>query len=72
MIRDQPGGARHTGGVFSCPRCQSSVDERFNGPCATCRTDLRARLGGTAREVESAAFEPALHVTPNAVALKDD
>jgi hypothetical protein len=71
-MRGIAGRARHTGEVFSCPRCQTSVDERFYGPCATCRADLRASLGGAAREVESAAFEPSLHVTPNAVALKDD
>lgn len=56
---------------FACPRCGSSVDERFYGPCATCRDRLRADLGGTARAVEAEAFEPKMHVTPNAVALKD-
>jgi hypothetical protein len=57
---------------FACPRCQQSTDERFYGPCQTCRTDLRATQGGVARATEREAFEPSLHVTPNAVALKDD
>lgn len=58
--------------AFTCPRCRSSVEARFYGPCDGCRTELRASLGGDAREVERAAFEPSMHVTPNAVALKDD
>jgi hypothetical protein len=29
-------------------------------------------MASTAREVEAGAFEPSMHVTPNAVALKDD
>ena len=57
---------------FTCPRCQASVDARFYGPCDGCRGQLRASLGGQAREIERAAFEPSMHVTPNAVALKDD
>jgi len=56
---------------FACPRCGNDVQERFYGPCTTCRTDLRARLAGSAREVAAAAFEPAMHVTPNAVAVKE-
>jgi hypothetical protein len=58
--------------AFSCPRCQASADERFYGPCTSCRTELRSTLGGEAREIEREAFVPAMHVTPNAVALKDD
>jgi hypothetical protein len=57
---------------FSCPRCRATVDARFYGPCDECRTQLRASLGAAAREVERTAFEPSMHVTPNAVALKDD
>lgn len=56
---------------FACPRCGSSVAERFYGPCATCRDRLRADLGGPARAVAVEAFEPKVHVTPNAVALKE-
>lgn len=54
-----------------CPRCGLDVDERFYGPCGTCRTEMRARLGGEQREIETAAYEPKMNVTPNAVALKD-
>jgi hypothetical protein len=57
--------------MFTCPRCEAAVDERFYGPCTSCRADLRSRLAGTAREVTAAAFEPSMHVTPNAVALKE-
>jgi hypothetical protein len=57
---------------FTCPRCQQPADERFYGPCETCRGALRAALGGAGRAVDSTAYEPAMHVTPNAVALKDD
>ena len=56
---------------FACPRCGGDVAERFYGPCPTCRTDLRERIAGTARAVDAAAFEPSMHVTPNAVALKE-
>jgi hypothetical protein len=57
---------------FTCPRCARTADERFYGPCSACRDDLRAAMALAAREVEPSAFEPGLHVTPNAVALKDD
>lgn len=56
---------------FACPRCRGEVAERFYGPCPACRTDLRERLAGEARAVDATAFEPAMHVTPNAVALKE-
>jgi len=58
--------------AFTCPRCRAAADARFYGPCDECRTQLRAALAGSGREVERTAFEPAMHVTPNAVALKDD
>jgi hypothetical protein len=56
--------------AFSCPRCANEVRERLYGPCEACRTQLRA-LGGVARDVEVAAYEPKMNVTPNAVALKE-
>ena len=28
----------------TCPRCGQTSDERFYGPCTTCRNDLRANL----------------------------
>lgn len=33
---------------FACPRCQRHVSERFYGPCAPCRDELRAGLSGAA------------------------
>jgi hypothetical protein len=56
---------------FTCPRCAAAASERFYGPCATCRDALAASLGGDVRQVEAAAYEPKMNVTPNAVALKD-
>lgn len=57
---------------FVCPRCSTSVESRFYGPCDSCRTDLRAKFLGEGRDVEVAEYEPKMNVTPNAVALKDD
>ena len=57
--------------TFTCPRCGGSATAAYYGPCGGCRDELRASLGGEARAVEDAAFEPRMHVTPNAVALKD-
>ncbi len=57
---------------LSCPRCGSPMSEEFYGPCADCRAELRATLGGDAREVAGIEYEPKMNVTPNAVALKDD
>jgi hypothetical protein len=55
-----------------CPRCGGSLaGEDLYGPCAACRDQLRAAYTGVARDVEAAAFEPKLNVTPNAVALKE-
>lgn len=56
---------------MECPRCHEAIEERFYGPCSTCRAELRRTLGTEGREVEREAFEPAMHVTPNAVALKE-
>lgn len=55
----------------TCPRCGASAPARFYGPCSTCRAELRATLAGEAREVEMAAYEPKMNVTPNQVATKD-
>ncbi|MGY6499536.1 MAG: hypothetical protein ACXIVQ_01360 [Acidimicrobiales bacterium] len=54
-----------------CPRCGIEGDERFYGPCTSCRSELRASLGGERREVDIAAYEPKMNVTPNAVATKE-
>lgn len=57
---------------ISCPRCGRDVEERFYGPCSTCRDDLRAAFVRTGRVVDVAEYEPKMNVTPNAVATKDD
>jgi len=56
---------------LTCPRCSGVLDEQFYGPCGSCRQALRATVRGEARDVERSSFEPAMHVTPNAVALKE-
>ena len=58
--------------TVTCPRCQTVVQERFYGPCASCRDALRAAFQREARVVEVAEYVPKMNVTPNAVALKDD
>ena len=55
----------------TCPRCRREVEVRFYGPCEACRAELRASLGGDARVIELAEYEPKMNVTPNAVATKD-
>jgi hypothetical protein len=57
--------------AFECPRCGEAATERFYGPCTACRSHLTATLGGPARDVEVAAYEPKMNVTPNQVASKD-
>jgi hypothetical protein len=57
--------------TFACPRCHQSTTARFYGPCESCRTELRAALGGEQRDVEVTAYEPKMNVTPNQVATKD-
>ena len=57
---------------LTCPRCGRDVDERFYGPCSSCRDDLRAAFVREARVVDVAEYEPKMNVTPNAVAVKDD
>ena len=58
--------------TITCPRCKATADVRFYGPCSDCRDVLRTQLRNEARVVDVSAFEPEMHVTPNAVALKDD
>ena len=61
---------------ITCPRCGADATEPYYGPCSSCRTQLRATIGGdalgNARAVKTAEYEPKMNVTPNAVALKDD
>ena len=56
---------------FVCPRCSMATTARFYGPCENCAEQFRATMGTAAREVEIAAYEPKMNVTPNAVATKD-
>lgn len=56
---------------YDCPRCARAVTEQYYGPCDACRTDLRATLGGDARDIAAVTYEPKMNVTPNAVATKD-
>ena len=56
---------------FSCPRCDAPVAEMYYGLCTSCCDTLAATLGGEARVVEVAAYEPKVNVTANAVASKD-
>jgi hypothetical protein len=56
---------------FTCPRCRLEVSEELYGPCSSCRTTLRAVIGGEARDVEQRDYEPKMNVTPNAIATKD-
>ncbi|MDP2291442.1 MAG: hypothetical protein Q8M22_09635 [Actinomycetota bacterium] len=58
--------------TVACPRCGTQSDERFYGPCLSCRTELRAKFLSDGRVVEVAEYVPKMNVTPNAVALKDD
>lgn len=57
---------------FDCLRCGAVAPMRFRGLCPECRAALRDGLRRDAREIEVAAYEPKMNVTPNAVALKDD
>jgi hypothetical protein len=60
---------------FACPRCRHQVDERFYGPCSSCRDQLTASQGqaveGGSADVTISRFEPSLHVVPNHVATKE-
>jgi hypothetical protein len=54
-----------------CPRCGRDGDERFYGPCSSCRSELQATFARDGRVVDVAEYEPKMNVTPNAVATKD-
>lgn len=57
---------------FDCPRCDKPTAETFYGPCRPCRRDLRATMWNEPRDIDVTPYEPKVHVTANAVALKDD
>lgn len=56
---------------LACLRCGEIAPMRFRGPCARCTDELRDKYQSEAREIVGAEYEPAMHVAPNAVALKD-
>ena len=70
-VGDRPASGHGGPSAFPCPRCSVVVAARFYGPCDDCRAQLRRTLGDEGREVERESFVPAMHVTPNAVALKE-
>jgi hypothetical protein len=53
-------------------RCRQEQEMRFYGMCDACTAELHAKYADLAQDVEVAAYEPKMNVTPNAVALKDD
>jgi hypothetical protein len=57
--------------TVTCPRCASTVEQRFYGPCGTCVDQLHAKFAGEARAVETEDYVPKMNVTPNAVATKE-
>jgi predicted amidophosphoribosyltransferase len=57
---------------MTCLRCGAEAPMRFRGACPACAAELREKYRAESRAVEAAEYEPAMHVTPNAVALKDD
>lgn len=56
---------------FTCPRCGVDAQDRFYGPCSSCRSELVATQVGAARHVDAGRFEPSMHVVPNQVATKE-
>lgn len=60
---------------FKCPRCSAETNAEYYGPCESCLAALNkayANDGGPKDSAEAEQFMPKMHVTPNAVALKDD
>ena len=58
--------------AMPCLRCGADTMLRFAGPCAACVHELRSTFRGEARVIEGDDYVPKMHVTPNAVAAKDD
>jgi hypothetical protein len=58
--------------ALPCLRCGTEVSMQFRGMCPACTGELRAKYETEGRVVAGAEYEPTMHVTPNAVALKDD
>lgn len=66
-VRDGEGMAD----TLPCPRCLRPNPAELYGPCDDCRAQLRATMGGQARHVEVADYEPKMNVVPNQVATKE-
>lgn len=56
---------------FDCPRCRRAAEAEYYGPCETCLGELRLQFQAERTEVATAAYEPKMNVTPNAVASKE-
>jgi Zn finger protein HypA/HybF involved in hydrogenase expression len=57
--------------AITCPRCKQEVQERFYGPCESCRTELRASMGGEKQDLGAVEYEPKMNVIPNQIATKE-
>lgn len=60
---------------FACPRCSTVISAEYYGPCQQCLDSLKQAYEADrvrSEPTESEGFTPKMHVTPNAVALKDD
>lgn len=57
--------------LLPCPRCTKPNPSELYGPCDSCRAELRATMGGQARQVDVADYEPKMNVVPNQVATKE-
>jgi hypothetical protein len=57
---------------MDCMRCREAAPMRFAGMCTACRDALYEKYAGGGSAVEVETYDPKMHVTPNAVALKDD
>jgi hypothetical protein len=55
-----------------CLRCHTTEAMRVPGLCTGCREELAVKFAADVKNIEVARYEPTMHVTPNAVALKDD
>ena len=55
-----------------CLRCHTTEPMRVPGLCAGCREELGVRFAPVVKDIAATRYEPDMHVTPNAVALKDD
>lgn len=57
---------------MECMRCGRMEPMRFYGICRGCRARLQELFARERRAIEVPDYEPPMHVTPNAVALRGD